>query len=80
MRYVAIYLIKLYKKIPGKWHHYCKFKPTCSDYAIGVFSEFGFIKGLILSIKRIMKCNPLSKGGYDPIPTNKKRAKVNDLH
>ncbi len=72
MRYLAIFLIKIYQKIPGSWHGYCKFQPTCSDYAIGVFREFGFVKGLILSIKRIMKCNPKSKGGYDPIPINKK--------
>ena len=68
MKYIAIFLIKLYKKIPGTWHNYCKFRPTCSEYAIGVFKEFGFIKGLYLSIKRILKCNPRSKGGYDPIP------------
>ena len=70
MKYIAIFLIKLYKKIPGSWHNYCKFQPTCSDYAIGVFYEFGFFKGLYLSIKRIIKCNPKSIGGYDPIPLN----------
>ena len=42
MKYVAIFFIKLYQKIPGNWHNYCKYKPTCSDYAIGVFNEFGF--------------------------------------
>ena len=54
--------------MPGHWHNYCKYQPTCSDYAIGCFQEFGFIKGLCLSIKRIVRCNPKSKGGYDPIP------------
>ena len=68
MRRFAIYLIRIYQKIPGKWHNYCKHLPTCSDYAIGVISEFGFIKGCCLSIKRILKCNPWNKGGYDPIP------------
>lgn len=68
MRYIAIFIIKIYKKIPGPWHRYCKFQPTCSDYAIGCFREFGFIKGLSLSIKRIIRCNPKSIGGYDPIP------------
>ena len=68
MKYVAIFIIKLYKKIPGPWHRYCKYQPTCSDYAIGCFKEHGFIRGLSLSIKRVLKCNPKSAGGYDPIP------------
>ena len=72
MKYIAICVIKLYQKIPGDWHSYCKFKPTCSEYAIGVFNEFGFFKGFLLTIKRIIKCNYFSKGGYDPIPIKKK--------
>ena len=72
MNYIAIFLIQVYQKIPGNFHNYCKFRPTCSEYAIGVFREFGFFKGLFLSIKRVIKCNPRSKGGYDPIPIKKK--------
>ena len=68
MKYIAIFIIKFYKRIPGPWHSYCKYQPTCSDYAIGCFMEHGFIKGLCLSIKRIIRCNPRSTGGYDPIP------------
>ena len=68
MKYILIWLIKSYQKIPGSWHSYCKFRPTCSEYAIGVLNEFGFFKGSYLSIKRIIRCNPRSKGGYDPIP------------
>ena len=68
MKYIAIFLIKIYQKIPGPWHNYCKFRPTCSEYAIGCLCEFGFFKGSYLSIKRIIKCNPKSIGGYDPIP------------
>ena len=71
MKYVVIWLIKLYQKIPGPWHNNCKFQPTCSNYAIGVLKEFGFFKGIYLMIKRLLKCNPWSKGGYDPIPVNK---------
>ena len=68
MKHVMIWLIKIYQKIPGPWHDCCKFKPTCSNYAIGVLQEFGFIKGTYLSIKRILRCNYFSRGGYDPIP------------
>ena len=73
MKYVLISLIKIYQKIPGKWHGYCKFQPTCSNYAIGVLDEFGIFKGSYLMIKRILKCNPFSKGGYDPVPCRKKK-------
>lgn len=76
MKYVLIYLIKLYQKIPGDWHNSCKYQPTCSNYAIGVLEEFGFFNGCYLMIKRILKCNPWSKGGYDPIPINKKKEKI----
>lgn len=68
MKYILIKLIKLYQRIPGPWHDCCKFQPTCSNYAIGVIEKFGFFKGSWLTIKRILKCNPFSKGGYDPIP------------
>ena len=70
MKHILIKLIKLYQKVPGPWHNYCKHQPTCSNYAIGVFYEFGFFKGFYLTIKRILKCNPWNKGGYDPIPLN----------
>ena len=67
MKYILIFLIKIYQKIPGPWHDACKHQPTCSHYAIGVLTEFGILKGTYLSIKRILKCNPFSKGGYDPL-------------
>ena len=73
MKYILIYLIKLYQKIPGPWHNSCIYQPTCSDYAIGALEEFGFFKGSYLMIKRILRCNPWNKGGYDPIPKKVKR-------
>ena len=75
MKYIVIHLIKIYQKIPGNFHNACKFHPTCSNYAIGVFNEFGFIRGLYLTIKRILKCSPWNNGGYDPIPTKKNKYK-----
>ena len=43
----------------------CRFVPTCSQYAIEALESYGVLRGLILSIWRILRCNPLSKGGYD---------------
>jgi putative membrane protein insertion efficiency factor len=46
----------------------CKFYPSCSAYAIEAFKRHGVIKGLYLSIARIIRCSPLSHGGFDPVP------------
>lgn len=62
-----IKLIKLYQRIPAKFHYNCKFYPTCSNYMIEAITKYGSLKGLYLGIKRIFKCNPFSKGGYDPL-------------
>ena len=45
----------------------CKYYPSCSTYAIQALEKYGFCKGMFLSIKRFLKCNPFSKGGYDPL-------------
>lgn len=67
-RRLAIFLIELYQRIPGNWHYSCRFTPTCSEYAKEAIERFGFIKGLFLSIKRILRCNPLGGSGHDPVP------------
>ncbi len=46
----------------------CRFTPTCSAYALEAIQKYGPGKGLLLSIKRILKCNPFHEGGYDPVP------------
>ena len=45
----------------------CKFYPTCSEYAVQAYKKYGFFKATIYTIKRITRCNPFSKGGYDPL-------------
>lgn len=69
MRYIAILLIKFYQKcisplFPAK----CKYHPTCSSYALTAFRRFGFIRGFLLAGWRILRCNPWSMGGFDPVP------------
>ena len=48
----------------------CRFLPTCSSYAILAIKEYGIFKGSVLAFKRILKCNPKSKCGVDPVPPN----------
>ena len=68
MKRLLIALIKLYQKIPFNSHTKCKYIPTCSNYAITVINDFGVIRGSRLAIKRIIRCNPLSRGGIDLPP------------
>ena len=66
---VLVRIIKLYQNFPLSSHSYCKFQPTCSNYAIEAINEYGSIKGSIMAIKRIIRCNPFNKKvGYDPVP------------
>jgi putative membrane protein insertion efficiency factor len=69
MKHVMIWLVSLYRKIisPIK-PPCCRFTPTCSAYAIVAFRKRGFFAGMILTVWRILRCNPFSKGGYDPVP------------
>ena len=71
MKKIMINIIKFYKKHFSMYFEKngvnCKFYPTCSMYAIEALEKYGFIKGTLLAVKRIFKCNPFSKGGYDPL-------------
>ena len=75
-RTVALKLIRLYQKTLSFDHGwlsamfpygYCRFKPTCSDYAYQAVAKYGLIKGGLKAVWRVLRCNPLSEGGYDPV-------------
>ena len=62
-------IVKFYQNnLSGLKRPCCKYIPTCSNYALEAYEKHGFIKGTILSVYRILRCNPFSKGGYDPVP------------
>lgn len=65
---IIIWIINLYQKTPFSSHSYCKFTPTCSTYMKTAIERFGVLKGLCLGTKRILRCNPFTTGGYDPVP------------
>ncbi|OFW53045.1 MAG: membrane protein insertion efficiency factor YidD [Actinobacteria bacterium RBG_13_35_12] len=68
MKKILIFLVKAYKKyISPILPNSCRFYPTCSEYAMGAINKYGVLKGSIKSIYRILRCNPLNKGGYDPV-------------
>ena len=65
-----IWMVKFYQRnLSGlKGYSSCKYFPTCSQYAIEAIEKYGPLKGGRLAIWRILRCNPFSKGGYDPVP------------
>ncbi|MFG6148804.1 membrane protein insertion efficiency factor YidD [Halobacillus sp. B23F22_1] len=81
MNYVMIVIITFYRRfISPLTPPSCRFVPTCSEYGIESFRRFGFIKGSWLTIRRILKCHPFHKGGFDPVPLREERnEKLNDL-
>ncbi|MBU0646469.1 membrane protein insertion efficiency factor YidD [Patescibacteria group bacterium] len=79
-RRLAMLIIRLYQKtlsfdhgLPRFLfpHGYCRFHPTCSQYGYECFRAHGLIKGSLYAVWRILRCNPWSRGGHDPIPKNK---------
>lgn len=70
MKKILIGLIKFYRKyLSGmKKAPTCKYIPTCSEYGIEAIEKYGALKGGFLTLWRILRCNPFSKGGYDPVP------------
>lgn len=71
MKKVLIKIINLYQKHISLWleskNIKCKFYPTCSEYTKQAIQKYGAVKGIFLGIYRILRCNPFSKGGFDPL-------------
>lgn len=71
MKKIFIKLINFYQKHISIWleskNIRCKYYPTCSEYTKQAIEKYGVLKGMCLGIVRIIKCNPFSKGGYDPL-------------
>ena len=67
-RRVAVAPIVVYRRvISPALPRRCKFEPTCSAYAVQALEEFGILRGLVLATWRVLRCNPFSHGGYDPV-------------
>ncbi len=69
MKKILIGSIRFYQKnISARTAPKCKYYPTCSNYAVEAIQTHGAFKGFFLSVWRILRCNPFSKGGFDPVP------------
>ena len=70
MTKILIAMVRFYRRyLSGlKRYTHCIYRPTCSEYAIEALQKYGALKGSWLAIKRILRCNPFTEGGYDPVP------------
>ena len=69
MKWILIRLIRFYQKhISPLKSTKCPYYPTCSNYGLDAIEKYGALTGGLLAIWRILRCNPFSKGGYDPVP------------
>lgn len=71
---IRTYQVTLSPRISGGA---CRYTPTCSQYAIEAIQLHGAFKGTLLTIRRISRCNPFFKGGYDPVPPKKNKNEEN---
>jgi uncharacterized protein len=69
MKYLLITAIRGYRYLLSPWWgNQCRFDPTCSDYAIRAIEEHGTFRGAWLAMRRLSKCHPWHRGGFDPVP------------
>ena len=69
LKKVILAMIRFYQKAVSPYTRpCCRFTPTCSQYAVEAVTKYGALKGTFLAVKRILRCNPFFKGGYDPVP------------
>ena len=71
-RRVAVAPIRLYQRvISPAMPRRCKYEPTCSHYAAQAIERYGILRGLVLATWRVLRCNPFSHGGYDPVESQR---------
>ena len=69
MKRILLWLIQFYRRgISPQNPPCCRYVPTCSQYALTAIERYGAFKGGWMALWRILRCNPFSKGGYDPVP------------
>lgn len=74
LRAALVALIRLYQCVSRRFPSVCRFRPSCSEYMVQALETHGVLKGLGLGAWRILRCNPLCRGGDDPVPPRRHKA------
>jgi hypothetical protein len=76
LKRALLWLIRVYQKhISAHTQPHCRFYPTCSNYTYTAIERFGAVRGTLMGMWRILRCNPFNPGGYDPVPEKNKNRK-----
>jgi putative membrane protein insertion efficiency factor len=77
MKMLAAFVIRFYQALHGTFFWgTCRFHPTCSHYALEAIEVHGVLRGTLMSILRVLRCQPLCKGGWDPVPPARMRRNI----
>ncbi len=69
MKTLALWSIRLYQKtLSQALPPSCRFVPSCSEYGYQAIAKYGFLKGTVMAVWRVLRCNPFNDGGFDPVP------------
>ena len=81
MKFVLLALIKGYRFIKSRVSSgsHCRYVPCCSSYGLEAIEVFGAYKGFILTVWRILRCNPFAAGGFDPVPYGERKDRLSDI-
>lgn len=81
MKKIMLAILRFYRKhISPHFPAVCRYYPTCSTYAVEAIEVHGALKGGLLALWRLLRCNPLSKGGYDPVPPKRQDSDLPHIH
>jgi putative membrane protein insertion efficiency factor len=73
MKQVVQFVLRTYKRwVSPMLPHSCRFVPTCSEYAMEAIERYGAVRGGLLAVRRLLRCQPFARAGHDPVPSGGK--------